>query len=214
MADTSHNAGRSRLIMTNVLGAFISIAAGSWVWLKGMQSTASPKHLLADFGAVPDLTMTERSGAEVRLGDLKGHIWVANFIFTRCAGTCLSMSSKMSDLQKSLRKAGDVRLVSFSVDPKNDTPEQLSKYAESYQAEKDKWLFLRTEYATIQKLAKESFHLGLEEGSDSTSPFIHSDRFVLIDTEGHIRGYYSNSDPEANQKLLTDIGVLMRGEDK
>jgi len=212
MNDTSNNTANSKILVIVALVGLIVVGGGSWIWLRGMQKDLAPEYLLADYGTVPNLTLTERSGEPISLGDLKGDIWVANFIFTKCAGSCLSMSSKMSDLQKSLHKAGNVKLVSFTVDPKNDSPEKLKEYAESYQAEKDKWLFLRTDYENIQKLAKETFKLGLSEGQDPKEPIIHSTRFALIDAKGHIRGYYNNTDPEATQKLLTDIGVLMRGE--
>ena len=63
----------------------------------------------------------------------------------------------------------------------------------------------------MQGLAKDAFHLTVEEGTDPKEPIIHSKRFVLVDQDGHIRGYYNSEEAEAKQKLLTDIGVLMRG---
>lgn len=214
MNDTTNSSGvgNSKILIVVALVGLIVVGGGSWFWLRGMQQDLAPRYPLADYGKVPNATLTERSGATVSLDDLHGDIWVANFIFTKCAGSCLAMSSKMSDLQKSLRKAGNVKLVSFTVDPKNDSAEKLQEYAKSYQAEKDKWLFLRTDYDSIQKLAKETFKMGIEAGEDPKEPIIHSTRFVLVDANGHIRGYYLNSDNEAMQKLLNDIGVLMRGE--
>lgn len=203
---------RSRVGLVIALLVLLLLATGAWYLLNQVQAASPPDELLADFGKVPDVTLTERSGNSFPLNELKGNVWVANFIFTRCAGSCLVMSAKMQDLQQSLRKAGDVRLVSFTVDPKNDTPEKLSTYAEGYQADPAKWLFLTGAEQQMQDLAKKSFMLTVEEGTDPAEPIIHSKRFVLVDQEGHIRGYYNSEENESKQKLLRDIGILMRGD--
>lgn len=199
-------------MMMIALGVIIVLVIGAWYLLKEVQATSRPEELLADYGAVPNAELIERSGSKVSLGDLEGNIWVATFIFTRCAGTCPGMSKKMEDLQQSLRKAGDVKLVSFTVDPDNDTPERLRSYAEGYNADAEKWLFLTGKKEQMQDLARNAFKLTVEEGTDPAEPIIHSKRFVLVDKDGHIRGYYNSDDAEAKQKLLTDIGILMRGD--
>lgn len=163
---------------------------------------------LSDYGAVPDAQLTERNGAPMRLGALRGKVWVANFIFTRCAGSCLVMSSKMESLQDSLARHGDVMLVSFTVDPDNDTPGRLSSYAQGYHARAGKWLFLTGGRDQMQSLARDAFHLGLQEGTDPKEPIIHSKRFVLIDRKGHIRGYYSSEDASAHKKMMADLDIL------
>jgi cytochrome oxidase Cu insertion factor (SCO1/SenC/PrrC family) len=202
----------SRTLMLVAFGVVVVLATSAWYFLNDVQASSRSEELLADFGAVPNEKLIERSGEPLELKELKGNIWVATFIFTRCGGTCPGMSSKMKELQESLRKAGDVKLVSFTVDPDNDTPERLRSYAEGYNADKEKWLFLTGEKKQLQDLAKNAFHLTVEEGTDPKEPIIHSKRFVLIDQEGHIRGYYNSEEAEAKQKLLTDIGVLMRGD--
>lgn len=163
---------------------------------------------LADYGAVPDVQLTERSGKPMRLSALRGKVWVANFIFTRCAGSCLVMSSKMERLQDSISRHGDVMLVSFTVDPDNDTPGRLSSYAQGYHAREGKWLFLTGGRDQMQGLARDAFHLGLQEGTDPKEPIIHSKRFVLIDRTGHIRGYYSSEDTSAHAKMMADLDIL------
>ena len=94
---------------------------------------------LRSYGAVPDFTLTERSGSPVSLSDLKNKVWVADFIFTRCAGQCPLMSQKLNQLQRKLK---GVQFVSFSVDPGTDTPKVLSDYAKLYSADPEKWFFL------------------------------------------------------------------------
>jgi protein SCO1/2 len=202
----------SRKLMVIAFLVVVGLATGAWFLLRDVQAHSRPDELLADFGTLPNAKLTERSGRGLALDELKGTIWVATFIFTRCGGSCPAMSSKMQDLQESLKKAGDVKLVSFTIDPDNDTPERLRSYADGYNADKEKWLFVTGGKEQMQDLAKNSFHLTVEPGSDPKEPIIHSKRFVLVDQQGHIRGYYNSEDAESKQKLLTDIGVLMRGD--
>jgi protein SCO1/2 len=201
---------RSRLLFSVLLLLALTVALGIWTWLRGMESERPAGQQLQVYGRVPNATLIERTGRQVSLGDLKGTIWVADFIFTRCAGTCQIMTTKMGDLQKSLRKAGNVKLVSITVDPDYDTPEKLTSFADLYQADGDRWLFLTGGETQIQKLAVESFKLPLMEGTDPKEPIIHSTKFVLVDAEGNIRGYYDGMDKEATQNLLTDLGTLLR----
>src|SRR4051794_22897682 len=89
---------------------------------------ADPLHI--DFpDPLPDFSLTERSGKIVHLSDLRGKVWVAAFFFTECAGGCPTVSASMQRLQKDLAGVRDVVLVSFSVNPKSDTPERLRDYA-------------------------------------------------------------------------------------
>ncbi len=213
---TSRTARGGTTILVIILSMIALAGTGAWLYQRESSevvrsgTSANASELLADYGSVPAMELTERSGENMSLGDLRGKIWVANFIFTKCAGTCQMMSSKLADMQKSLRKAGDVSLVSISVDPKNDTPEQLAKFADQYNADPDRWLFLTGDNEKVQDLAKNTFKLAVQEGTDPSEPIIHSTRYVLVDAKGSIRGYYDSKEAEAHQKLLTDIGLLMR----
>ena len=166
-------------------------------------STAVP-----DYSAVPDFTLIERSRRSVTRQDLAGQVWVADFIFTRCAGICPVMSSNMQKLQE--RLPGEVRLVSFSVDPSNDTPEVLTEYAKRYNADADRWLFLTGDHQAMQKLSIDGFKLALDpSGGTAAEPIIHSSRFVLIDRQGHIRGYYGTEEADALDRLIADAQKLL-----
>ncbi|MBK8912638.1 MAG: SCO family protein [Chlorobi bacterium] len=195
--------------------AGVVLCGGAWLALGlanrgGSESpnTNGQAPRLSDYGVVPNLSLTERSGQQLSLDELKGEVWVANFIFTRCEGSCLAMSTKMQELQNALQQVEGVRLVSFTVDPENDTPEKLTSFAEKYQADGRKWLFLRGSESAIQQMAKETFKLPFMDGTDPKEPIIHSSRFVLMDQQMHIRGYYGNNDPDVLKKLIADIMVL------
>jgi cytochrome oxidase Cu insertion factor (SCO1/SenC/PrrC family) len=92
-------------------------------------------------GRIPDFSLTDRSGNTVRLGDLLGKVWIADFVFTHCAGPCPVMSHQMAELQKRIGDARDIRLVTITVDPDRDTPEVLRDYANLYGASDTGWLF-------------------------------------------------------------------------
>ncbi len=167
-----------------------------------------PQSNLPVLGSVPNFDLTERSGKSVSLNDLKGHVWVADFIFTSCAGSCPMMTQGMKQLRAQLNEATDVRFVSFSVDPKRDTPQVLNEYASTHGANVVNWLFLTGDEARIHELAAKGFMLAVQKATDK-EPILHSQKFVLVDAEGRIRGYYDIDDPSAKQNLLSDIHVLI-----
>lgn len=163
---------------------------------------------IPDYSVVPDFSLTERSGRTVELKDLSGQIWIADFIFTHCAGLCPAMSANMKKLQD--RLPSEVRLVSFSVDPYNDTPEVLTEYANRYGADPNRWLFLTGDPEAIQNLSIGGFKLALDPTSGTDAePITHSSRFVLVGRDGHIRGYYGTEEADALDRLIADVKNLL-----
>lgn len=166
------------------------------------------KVLLPTYGAVPDFRFTSEDGSPVSRRDLLGKITIADFIFTQCAGACPLMSAKMSELQQAFLGDTRTQFISFSVDPDNDTPDVLRQYAKQYGAIKGKWRFLTGDHSAIYRLTREGFHLGLDIEGDSA--IIHSQKFVLVDNEAGIRGYYDIDDSAAVNSLLRDARILSR----
>ncbi len=163
---------------------------------------------LIDAGIVPPFTLTSSEGKPFGLDDLKGKVWVADFIFTSCAGICPQMTGMMKKLQTDLDDLPDVQFVSISVDPKRDTVEALAEYAEEYGADIKRWHFLRGDLPLIQALSVEGFHLG-----DKENPLNHAPHFALVDAEGHIRGYYNGTGPDrvaSVDALAEDIRTLVK----
>ncbi len=116
---------------------------------------------------VPDFALIERSGQSVTRADLLGKVWIASIIFTRCAEECPLVSNHMARLQATFAAEPDVRLVSITVDPAYDTPEVLTRYAQSFAAQPQRWLFLTGDKATIYRLVREGFRLGLMDPQES-----------------------------------------------
>jgi protein SCO1 len=181
-----------------------SLALSVTLLLTGCAGSAA----IPDYSAVPEFSLTERSNRSVTREDLDGQVWVADFIFTHCAGICPTMSSNMQKLQDMLPK--EVRLVSFTVDPYNDTPEILTEYAKRYNADPDRWLFLTGEEQAIQNLSVGGFKLALDPtGGTEAEPITHSSRFVLVDRKGRIRGYYGTEEANTLDRIVADAKKLL-----
>jgi cytochrome oxidase Cu insertion factor (SCO1/SenC/PrrC family) len=122
------------------------------------------------FGTLPDFSLVERSGRRVTLAELRGKVWIANFIYTHCTDTCPLQSARMARLQEGFAGERDLRLVSITVDPVRDTPAVLAKYATRFGADPDRWLFLTGEKQAIYALAQQGFYLSVEEPEAPARP--------------------------------------------
>ncbi len=159
-------------------------------------------------GTVPPFNLTERSARGVGAEDLRGSVWVADFVFTRCPDICPVLSARMSSLQEPLATGDDpVRLVSISVDPVHDTPAVLTAYAEHYRVGPH-WLFLTGGRDAVAALLHDGFRVAFADDGPPTAPITHSDRFVLVDRQLRIRGYYHGNDQADLDRLVGDARRL------
>jgi protein SCO1 len=157
------------------------------------------------FYDVPEFQLTAQDGQPFDSKVLRGKIWVADFIYTTCPGPCPRMTSQMREVQKGIGKMEGVKLVSFTVDPARDTPPVLAAYAKEHGASTDNWYFLTGPPETLQHLDRDVFKLG---NVDATLQ--HSTRFIVIDRQSRIRGYYDSSESRAVQKVIADVFELAR----
>lgn len=158
-------------------------------------------------GKVEDFELVDSSGKTFKPNQLSGKIWIANFIFTRCKLTCPVLTANMATLQKELPK--NVILVSFSVDPEHDTPQVLEKFAKSFGAEPDRWIFLTGKKDVIYKLIRDVFKLHvMETPEDVTNPVSHTPHFVLIDQKGLIRNHYVGTNTADFSRIYQDVQKL------
>ncbi|MCX7915974.1 MAG: SCO family protein [Verrucomicrobiae bacterium] len=165
---------------------------------------------LMELGSVPDFRLVESSGAERARADLVGKVWIASFIFTRCAEECPAMMRAEVKLQRNLPVREDLILVSFSVDPDYDTPERLRAYAEMFGADRSRWWFFTGDKKSIYRLAIEGFRLStMEADPENEMPILHSSKLVLVDRRGTIRGYYDSMDEMELRQLVRDARRLL-----
>lgn len=167
------------------------------------RKNAKKESILPILGQVKSFSMIDQAGQEMTLAGLDGVIWIADFIFTSCAGPCPIMSSKMSELQAEFADNPMIQLVSFTVDPETDTPAVLQEYGKRYEANPDKWTFLTGAMSEISRLATNDFHLGAVD-----EPMFHSTYFTIVDASGAIRGYYDTADDAAMATLVKDVHRL------
>jgi len=169
------------------------------------------KPILPVYGAAPEFRLTTQFDRFLDSKNLAGSPWIADFIFTSCAGTCPMMTHQLAQLQKKLPK--EVTFISFTVDPKRDTPQILSDYGKAYGADSSRWFFLTGDYFEIQRIAQEGFHLSAVEG-ELNEQIVHSVRLVLVDGTGAIRGYYDGTQPDRVKALQKDALWLVQLQKK
>ena len=195
---------RSTLIWV-VLGVIIIGIAGINLW-SVFDTTSEVPVSQTPAVSVPDFRLITQQGDPLTLSDMKGKIWIANFIFTNCPTICPAMTQEMARLQSEF-VADPVYFVSFSVDPERDTASVLSRYAKAYDADERRWHFLTGNKAAIYELAEDGFSLAA--GHNGTE-LLHSTRFVLVAPDGNIHGYYDSRSKPALLRLRRDVKVLLR----
>jgi protein SCO1 len=214
------NFSKARFLLLGVSVLSLGIILGTFFWLKlaprpGLTGWgAKPLEGLSRYGTVPEFSLVERSGRAVTLGNLRGTIWVADFIYTTCTDTCPLQTAEMGKLQEAWKDKPGLKLVSFSVDPEKDTAEALSRYADRYHADSQRWLFLTGAKEEITRLVQGGFKLSavpVVTAGSSESVIMHSPRFVLIDRQAQIRGYYDSRDQQALERLKKDVAILIDG---
>lgn len=190
-----------------LLSLFLSL--GYYALFHGKRSGPS----LPVLRRVLPFSLIDSSGKTVTREDLKGKVWVADFIYTSCPGPCPAETLRMKEIQELVANLPDVRLVSFSVDPGTDTPDVLRRYAEDHGADPSKWLFLTGTVKEIWLLASESFAFAVGENPPNRpadeGPVFHSTQFALVDQEGRIRAYYDGLQSATPARVAQDIRELV-----
>ena len=162
---------------------------------------------------VAEFSFTDQSGESFGSAELKGQVWIANFIFTRCVMSCPMQTAKMAELQERLRDHtlwSEISMVSFSVDPEYDTTEVLHSYAEQYGADGSHWRFLTGPRDDIWELSKKGFKLPVaEQQMEAGLPLFHSSKLVLVDGQQQIRGYYDGLEADGLENIRMDVDRIM-----
>lgn len=170
-----------------------------------------------------NITLVNQLGDTVSLYDIKNKVVVADFFFTRCPTICPKLTQNMVKLQRSFSKFREgrrvidstiVQFISFSVDPERDSVQPLKNYADRFGVDHDNWWLLTGPKKTIYDFALNEMKLYTEDGGSVDSNFIHTNKFVLLDKDRLVRGYYNGLDTTSLAKLAEDIGLLMLEKDR
>lgn len=164
------------------------------------------------FRHVPGFALIDQNGKPVNQSVTKGKIHVADFFFTRCGTICPKIQLNLSRVQEIFKERNDLVFLSYSVDPENDGPAELKAYANKIGAKPGMWYFLTGDKAQIYHLAQRGYFLpvvdhGVSYGKPDET-FIHSEKLVLVDKEGIIRGFYDGTDKKDIDRLIAEIRVL------
>jgi protein SCO1/2 len=158
---------------------------------------------------ISDFTLLDQLGDTITKFDFEGKVYVADFFFATCPTICPVMSSNVARLQTQFNQYDEVMFLSHSVTPEIDSVEVLAEYGERYGAIPKKWVLATGEKKHIYELARKSYFAVLDEGDGGVQDFIHTENFVLVDTEMRIRGYYDGTSDTDIARLKVDIKLLL-----
>jgi protein SCO1 len=176
-----------------------------------------PSTELRKMAIVPPFALTERSGKSITNHDLAGKIWVADFIYTTCPGPCPIITANMAKLQDAVAHDPQVQLVSFTVDPENDTPAVLAKYADQFGADPNRWWFLTGPEKPLYDLIQNGFLQVVQDNTgqppqEGQYKVTHSTYLALVDGDGNVRGFYDGVGSSGRADLLRGIKLLEKEE--
>lgn len=184
------------LLAVGILG----VAAYGLTWKPTVSMGERPERQL------PAFELDDQDGNKVSLDSLRGKVWVGTFMFTNCTNACPAMAAELLKIQKTIRNDstldGKLRLVSFSLDPATDTRQRLAEYSSRQGIDSSCWSFLRGERREIVLLCRDGFGLSAGGSAGAAGPVLHSDRFVLVDAEGKVRGNFRPSTVAGDLKKL------------
>ena len=171
---------------------------------------------------VRNITLTNQLGKRVSLDEIKGKVIVADFFFTACPTICPSMTKNMKTLQNALKIRDEVKSVdsaivhflSFTVDPERDSAERLKTYADKYGVNHDIWWMLTGSKQEIYDFALEELKMGIPDPETVDTSFIHTTKFVLLDKDRVVRGYYDGTDSTEMARLAKDIVFVTMEKDR
>lgn len=217
MSDSPHQLPRT--LWVGVFLMFSLLCVAGLLSMAEMRNEQQPR--LPVLGQIADFTLTNQDGQAASLAVLTNHVWVADIIFTRCAGPCPRMTAQMKSVQDGLAPDSDVRLVTLTTDPDYDSPEILKRYGQRAGADFNRWTFLTGTKMGIAGLAAGSLKLGSTpiapaDQKDAADLFIHTTIFVLIDKHANLRGIFQTGGEDVDwqnnvrPKLLADIHRLER----
>jgi len=198
---------RFALLFLAVLAAW----AGFFLWSAftgGPRAPEPAKEPLRVYGPIDAFELLDQDGNPFRREDLLGKVWVVDFFFTRCHTLCPQLTLKMDHLARGWHRENRLHFLSVSVDPEFDRPEVLRAYARAHDIPLSRWTLATGEKAAIQSLSQKTFKLGMGTERGDDGDITHSSRFVLVDAEGRIRGYYNALDEDDLKELDRGLNAL------
>lgn len=162
---------------------------------------------------IPDFAFTNQDGKTIGKAQMEGKITIVDFFFTSCPSICPDMSREMERVNDMFRDEPRVQIFSISIDPDYDTPLVLKEYADRHYAKAGKWDFLTGDKLETYRLARCGFVIPTLDGNGVPDDFVHSDKFILVDELGRIRGYYSGTNRDDVDLIMLEAKILLHGKE-
>ncbi|MFQ6029757.1 MAG: SCO family protein [Dehalococcoidia bacterium] len=222
----NHRLNQRRWLLLAIIALGLVVSAGLAIFSLLVFRSAKDNDLPV-YWELPPFSFTDQLNRPVSAQALRGKVLLANFIYTNCVAFCPTvLSPQMKELQERLRDAGllgrDVKLLSFSVDPEQDTPQILADYAEQYGADPEAWHFLTGSAGEMRKVVTMGLKFGvqkIEQPVEHTHPegwvhvhkydITHTNRFILVDRQGQVRGLYDGVYDWNPDTLLNAVSKLV-----
>ncbi len=224
-----------KALLAICIAVLIPLASYMLVKSAGDKAITMPRHYLPDtvissvsngkittdtiWHKVANIKLVNQLADTVNLYDIKGKMIVADFFFTSCAYICPQLTKNMAKLQRSFLKGGDpmnridtsiVQFISFTIDPERDSVSKLKQYADKFGVNHDNWWFLTGSKDSIYNFIFQELKVDKYDASGPLDPnFAHTQRFVLIDKDFNLRGFYNGLDSASLGQLAKDVGLLM-----
>jgi protein SCO1 len=190
-----------------IIAALVGMAGGFWASkkLRPAAVSGSPRFLI-------DFTLTDRTGRSVTRAELTNQFLVVNFVATSCSVSCLQVNRHMARIQELVAGQSDVRLVSFTVDPRTDTPGVLAKFASQFGADTNRWLLLTGDKASLGAVVETSFLGRSADPAGSAMPggFLHADQIAIVDPRGQVRAFFNGMKSGTPHDVTNTIASLRR----
>ena len=197
--------------------SLLAVAVAVGVILAARFRTGGDSSVLATDGRrLVNFQLTERSGRLVTQDELRSKFLVVNFVHTGCSVSCTLVNQRMAEVQKLVAGQNDVQLLSLTVDPGTDTPAALTKFANQFGADAQRWLFLTGEKRAIYQLIETSF---LSRDTNATrmempGGFRKADHIALVDRDGQVRYYFPGMKFDTPAAIVKELQGLRAARPK
>ncbi|MBP6334392.1 MAG: SCO family protein [Bacteroidia bacterium] len=159
---------------------------------------------------ISDFSFTDQTGKEITQNDFKDKYYVTDFFFVRCEGICPIMTNQMKRVYDKFKSDDRIRFLSHTVKPEQDSVSVLAEYAREHGADPSIWHFVTGDKKSLYQMARKSYLVTVSEGDGSQEDLVHTQFFALVDPQRRIRGYYDGTDSLEVDKLIHDLGVVLK----
>lgn len=160
------------------------------------------------YATIPAFKFINQYGDSISNKTLGNDIYVADFFFTTCPSICPVMHRNMLAVYNAFKDTADVKIISYTIDPKHDTVPVLKKYADKLGLSGNGWWFLRGDRDIVYQMAAKNYLVAVTKDTTAAGGYVHQGYFVLVDKQQRVRGAYDGTDPKQVDQLIADIKTL------